>query len=525
MDGGVTLFVARTNSAHHAKESNLICRGEEGGDPTIHSFRQGTGGLLFDYYRSIIPEPERWFEALADPLPTTCWTNTLKTTPESLQTILNQDAFNTTPLAWSEQAFRVVGAHSLGNHWAYRVGLLHIQEEASMLAGMVLGAAPGERILDLCSAPGNKSAQLSVMMRQSGTLIANDRNYGRMRALGQTLLRLGLLNVSSSIYDGTVFPGEWDAFDRVLVDAPCSCEGTFRKKPRKIVAPNPGYSRRLADTQAALLNRALKLCRVGGRVLYSTCTFSPEENEAVVDYVLKKFKGELVLIPIEVPGFIMTPGLVSWQGCRFDERLVHTRRVWPHLNDTGGFYLALFEKKTPSRLDPLNVRGSEVRSLFRPLVDVAVDCPTHTVSSGFSALEPFGFDAKIFESVSFKPTERGFYAVNKDHALPPDIKVDASGLFFLKTRLRYPKLSSAAGMLWGRFATRRSVLLNASQREAYLRREAVLLHEDQYLVPQKKGYVIVCYGDYGLGLGLYLPASQGQPVTLQSLFPKSLCLP
>ena len=142
------------------------------------------------YYRSIMPNPQQFKAQLVEPLPVCFWANSLKITPAELQQSLAADGLQVERLPWTKVGFRYQGGCALGKSWQYMIGLLQIQEEVSMLPGELLNAQAGEKILDLCAAPGNKTAQISVAMANCGTLIANDRNYQRMRALGQISKRL-----------------------------------------------------------------------------------------------------------------------------------------------------------------------------------------------------------------------------------------------------------------------------------------------------------------------------------------------
>ena len=213
------------------------------------------------------------------------------------------------------------------------------------LMTLIMDPQPGDRVLDLCAAPGNKTAQIGVALGNRGTVVANDRNAGRLYALHDTIERLGLLNVSVTIHDGTNLPPAMGLFDHVLVDAPCSCEGTSRKHPSVLDQGPTARPGSLAGVQRALLHKAVDLCRPGGRVVYSTCTYAPEENEAVVDAVLRDRPNAFRIIPADVAGLDTAPGLTEWSGRRFQASLSGSVRLWPHANDTGGFYVAVLERQ------------------------------------------------------------------------------------------------------------------------------------------------------------------------------------
>ncbi len=294
-------------------------------------------------YRSLVGDWDAFTEALSRPQPVCVWTNTLKTTPEALAKTLAEHGCASTPIPWYPRGFTLPENISPGNRFEYVAGLYHVQEETSMLPVVLLDPQPGERIIDLCAAPGNKAVQIAVHMESTGTLIANDRNYRRVRAIGHAFERLGVYNVSTTTFDATSYPVSAGVFDRVLADVPCSCEGTSRKHP-EVLDPSrrPGSN---ATVQKAILKKAIQLCRPGGRVVYSTCTYAPEENEMIVQSILDENPpGSLKMLPAVIPGFVSSPGLLSWQEHTFAPQMENAMRVYPHQNDTGGFFVAVIEK-------------------------------------------------------------------------------------------------------------------------------------------------------------------------------------
>lgn len=300
----------------------------------------------FERYRDIIQSWEQFIEYSLKPLPTVIWTNTLRITTQRLQELLQQDGVILRTVSWVDTAFRVESSPvSLGTLWEYWAGLYHIQEEVSLLPPYILKPQPGERILDMCAAPGNKTAQMAVLMENTGTIVANDNNRKRIGAIRALADRMGLINISVIVSDGTSFSFKNGQFDRILVDVPCSCEGNSRKTPSVLEECSLQFSLRLAKRQTLLLKRAVELCKPGGIIIYSTCTYAPEENEGVVNAVLNLFPDKLEMLPITIPAFQTAPGLTSWQGQQYSQELQYSIRVYPHLNDTGGFYVALLRKK------------------------------------------------------------------------------------------------------------------------------------------------------------------------------------
>ncbi len=300
---------------------------------------------IFERYRPIVDDWEAFCDALKRPLPVCVWTNTLRTSAERLAQWMRAGGFPVEPIGWYPGAFRLPAEVHPGNRLEYVAGLYHVQEEVSLIPPMLLEARADERVLDLCAAPGNKTVQLAVAMNNRGTLVANDRNGYRLRALRRVIDRLGVVNTSVTAYDGANYPPESGLFDKVLVDVPCSCEGTTRKHPGAIASASESFYARVGGAQRALLRKAVRLCKVGGRIAYSTCTYSPEENELVVDDIITTFGPDaLRVLPARISGLTCAPGLTQWQGRTLSADLSNAMRIWPHQNDTGGFFVALLEK-------------------------------------------------------------------------------------------------------------------------------------------------------------------------------------
>ena len=211
---------------------------------------------------------------------------------------------------------------------------------------MVLDPQPGEYVADLCAAPGNKTSQIAIRMKNTGTVLANDKVYSRIRALRSVQERLGLVNITLTHRHGGDLPNAWGLFDRVLVDAPCTCEGNSRKSESSLIIKEEGFREDLVEIQKSILERAIKLTKPGGTIVYSTCTYAPEENEGVVDHALKTYGEALSTIPIVLPGLQNAPGLFEWNGQSFDPGVTRAARIYPHHNDSGGFFVAAL-KKTP----------------------------------------------------------------------------------------------------------------------------------------------------------------------------------
>ncbi|MEE2788268.1 MAG: RsmB/NOP family class I SAM-dependent RNA methyltransferase [Myxococcota bacterium] len=293
-------------------------------------------------YCELLEDPKTFLECAQTPLARTIWANPLKGQIERTALKIEAIGVDARPLSWRPGAWRLPPDVKPGHWLLFVTGEIHVQEEAAMLAGGLLGAKPGERILDLCASPGGKTAQLAVSMTNRGTLIANERARKRLSPLRRNLERLGVTCAAVSQFDGARFPILEQPFDRILVDAPCTCEGTSRKQPGRIDRVDERFRASIIQVQKALLRRATALCKSGGTILYATCTYAPEENEGV----LSAISPDVARIePVVMPDGVRTaPGIPSWQGVRFRSDVRHAHRVWPHFNDTGGFFFAQLRK-------------------------------------------------------------------------------------------------------------------------------------------------------------------------------------
>ncbi|HBO96853.1 MAG TPA: RNA methyltransferase, partial [Candidatus Omnitrophica bacterium] len=269
--------------------------------------------------------------------------NTLKTTRSEIITRLKERDISFKEVPWSAEALILEGItrEGLGRMDLINDGSLYRQSLSSMLPVLVLAPRPGERVLDMCAAPGSKTTQMAALMRDEGEIIAVEAIRGRFYKLKSVLAQCGATNVAVKLTDARRFRSPV-FFDRILVDAPCSSEGRFKMSdPDTYAYWSPRKIKEMVRKQRGLLLHASRLLKPGGTLVYATCTFAPEENEGVVDWLLRKTNGRLSLEPVDFVGIPGYPPLEGWLERKFDRRVRDCFRILPGA-EMEGFFIARF---------------------------------------------------------------------------------------------------------------------------------------------------------------------------------------
>jgi 16S rRNA (cytosine1407-C5)-methyltransferase len=288
-----------------------------------------------DRLRAILSEPAA--TACLDALrhrPAPCFrVNTLRCAVEPAVSALREAGLAAQPLAWRDDAFCVPGnQRSALTHSALSQNAeIYLQNPASMLPVQLLEPQPTDWILDLAAAPGSKTHQLACAMNNEGRISAVEAVRGRFFKLKHNLERLGVANTRCYLKDGAkVWRSCPEQFDRVLLDAPCSSEGQFNcEQPDKHRFWSEKKIKEMSRKQKRLLFSAIQSLKAGGVLVYSTCSFAPEENELVIAAMLRRFAGALEVDEITLPCPNWQPGLDRWRNESLDAQLRHARRIIP----------------------------------------------------------------------------------------------------------------------------------------------------------------------------------------------------
>ncbi len=298
--------------------------------------------------------------------------NTLKTTVEEFKKWAAGKGWVTEPVPWCAEGFFIDRADrsvALGKDLLHLLGHTYMQEAASMLPAALLDPQPGETVLDMSAAPGSKTTQMAARMQNRGVIVSNDVQEKRLWTLKSALHRSGVTNVIVTKKVGQWFGKHMtERFDRVLCDAPCTAQGTARKDSDALEYSSMDNVGKMAKLQKELLEAAVHACKVGGRIVYSTCTLTPEENEEVILSILRKFPGQVEVVDPrrELPANSDQHSAFLEHAVRDSAKvqeylqektdswkLIAERypflRLWPQTFDTEGFFCAVLRKTGPTR--------------------------------------------------------------------------------------------------------------------------------------------------------------------------------
>lgn len=412
--------------------------------------------------------------------------NTAKISTEEFERLA---PFHLTPIPWVENGYYYEEQDQPSRHPFYFAGLYYLQEPSAMTPASRLEIIPGERVLDLCAAPGGKATELGAKLKGTGVLVANDISASRAKALLKNVEIFGIPNSFLLNEAPARIAGAFEGFfDKILVDAPCSGEGMFRKEPEVAKAWSEGKPQACAKQQKEILLQAARMLRPGGKLLYSTCTFSPEENEQIIQFLLEACP-EFSLLDIEgYEGF--EPGRPELAGG--NPMLQKCVRIWPHKMAGEGHFLALLEKEGNSRQEG---ESGEERSAKNPE-------RIRLTRQERQLLEDFLADV----SMELEPSR---IEVRKGQAYYlPDLPQISKGLSFVRNGLYLGEMkkdrfepSQAFAMALGKegYASLVNLPWTDERIMRYLKGETIQVEE--LPVKRENGWQLVCVNGYPLGWG------------------------
>jgi len=245
-----------------------------------------------------------------------------------------------------------LGPGDLGNAREHLLGYYYAQEITSMMPIIALGVKPGDLFLDVCASPGSKTTQAASLMKNQGTIVANDVSLGRIAILSANLQRCGVMNVLVTRHAGDALIDKLlklgIRFDKILIDAPCSGEGNIRCSPRTYLEWSEQLLQSLGRKQKRLVAKVFGLLKEGGELVYSTCTHAPEENEEVVQHLLDTTDLEIVAVDLPLKTRL---GLAAWRKHTFSPEMKKAVRIYHHDNDLEGFFLCKLRRRASGSKD------------------------------------------------------------------------------------------------------------------------------------------------------------------------------
>ena len=405
--------------------------------------------------------------------------NRTKLTAEQFE---KMSMYDLKPVPWIDNAFEFEDSVSPAKHPYYFAGMYYLQEPSAMTPANLLPIEPGDKVLDLCAAPGGKATELGAKLNHTGLLVANDISNSRAKALLKNIELFGIPNVLVTSEPPEKLAGKFPAFfDKILIDAPCSGEGMFRKNPGMMKDWETYGPKHYSDLQRSIVPHAIRMLKPGGMLLYSTCTFSPEENEGSVKFMLDLDPDlEVVDIPNRYEGF--APGRPELIEDGTDD-LKKCVRIWPHKMNGEGHFIALLRKKEKGEAIEKKAKPRKEKALPPLLEEFMKDC-TYPMN---------GNDIEIQE--------------DRVYLMPEGIK-GIKGLRFLRSGLLLGTLtkdrfepSQAFAMVLKKDQYKATIDLSRIDHRVirYLKGETIEVHD--LPLKRQKGWQLVCVDGFPLGWG------------------------
>ena len=394
-----------------------------------------------------------------------------------------------TPIPWCKNGFYYnEDEFAASKHPFYFAGLYYLQEPSAMLPAATLNVKEGDKVLDICAAPGGKSTELLQRIGENGYLVTNDISASRAKALVKNIELFGGENILITCESPDKLAAQFEGyFDKILIDAPCSGEGMFRKKSSMISAWHEEINEEYAALQRSILKETVKMLRPGGELLYSTCTFSPLEDEDSVGYLLS-LCNELSLVPIEKhEGFV--PGNNDWSVYETDG-IDRTMHLFPHKVEGEGHYVALFKRESNDDYKPSV-------SLYMP-----EKTKINEETAEFMSHVKMDFDTRRFEQLGDK-----LFYIPDGCPNCKGLRILRRGMFLgeIKKKRFEPSQAFSIMLTPDTFDTVLDLKNDDIRVSKYLRGETIDYDDTELKVTGKQKntnrYVLICVDGFSLGFG------------------------
>ena len=412
--------------------------------------------------------------------------NTLKTSLEKWSLI---NPFKTTKtVPWCDKGFYYTDDKPT-KHAYYYAGLYYIQEPSAMAPGAYIPIQQGDKVLDLCAAPGGKSTQVAAELAQTGLLVSNDISTTRARALLKNIENFGARNIIVTNESPERLAEKCIGyFDKILIDAPCSGEGMFRKQEAAIKSWETHGVERCMILQREILEHAATMLKNKGMILYSTCTFSPEENEGMMDEFLSKHP-EFLVVPLEAKGGIQHAHPEWVNG---DSQIQGALRLWPHHLEGEGHFVCLLQK---------NSGGEDVCKRAKANKTICDYKEVHAFIKEYTCLDEH---TKVIE------INQKIYSIPEDAPDLGGLRVIRTGLLLGEIKNKRFVPSQAMVLAYGQEMFKKIINFDCNDENVmrYLKGETILKEAE-------KGYHVICVDGYPLGW------VKAQNNTLKNQYPPS----
>ena len=422
-----------------------------------------------------------------------------ESSPWDLARKIEQEAgFELQPIPWVRDGFYYREEDRPGKHPYHEAGAYYIQEPSAMAVVELAAPVPGDRVLDLCAAPGGKTTHIASRLKGKGFLLSNEIHPARAKILSQNVERMGVQNaVVTNEAPERLAPRFQEFFDKIVVDAPCSGEGMFRKDPQAADQWSPDHVAMCAARQGDILDQAAGMLKPGGRMVYSTCTFAPEENEGTVLHFLERHPDFEVEAVEGYEGFDC--GKPRWAGVDPETepggQLARTFRIFPHRLEGEGHYMAVLKKKgeAPETAEFWAGPRMAVRKQKELLKDFADFCRENLVDAEWLA-----------DQDSYVLFGDQLYLTPREMPEMAGLKVVRPGLHLGTLKKNRFEPSHALALALRPEQARICLRLKPQEGPVlrYLKGETLDLNSLEGGLTSNgagKGWVLVCAGDYSLG--------------------------